>query len=102
MRDAPLHGLAARHDSAIVGISHLLFHASAWTTISVRYLQDLLVDPAVRRGSVGRMLIEAMAERAQARTRLCWMTQVDNAVARGLYDKITKETGFVRYFYTLG
>lgn len=104
MRNAPLHGLAARHDGAIVGITHFLFHASAWTTVPVCYLQDLFVDPVVRRGGVGRKLIEAVAERAQvqASTRLYWMTQADNAVARGLYDKIAKETGFVRYSYALG
>ena len=105
LHDTLLHGLAARHDDGtIIGITHFLFHANAWTTAPVCYLQDLFVDPAVRGGGTGRKLIEAVADRAraQASTRLYWMTQADNAVARGLYDKIAKETGFVRYFYELG
>ena len=104
LHNAPLHGLAARHGGQIVGITHFLFHASAWTPTPVCYLQDLFVDPVARRGGIGRRLIEAVADRArtQASTRLYWMTQADNAVARGLYDKIAKETGFVKYFYKLG
>jgi GNAT superfamily N-acetyltransferase len=70
--EGSIHGLGARLGSAtapLVGIAHYLFHAHAWTTKEVCYLQDLFVDPTVRRGGVGRRLIEAVA--AAARERGC-------------------------------
>ena len=39
-----LHGLAARVDGEMIGITHFLFHNSAWTLTPVCYLQDLFVD----------------------------------------------------------
>ncbi len=62
--DRPIHGLGARLGSTtapLVGIVHYLFHAHAWTTQEVCYLQDLFVDRALRRSGCGRRLIEAVA-----------------------------------------
>jgi GNAT superfamily N-acetyltransferase len=103
LQDTALHGLAARRDGRIIGITHFLFHASAWTMTPVCYLQDLYVDEAVRGSGAGRALIEAVADRAraQASTRLYWLTQAGNATARLLYDRMTKEAGFIRYDYKL-
>lgn len=100
---AALHGLAARVDGEIVGITHFLFHDSAWTLTPVCYLQDLFVDQTRRGHGAGRALIEAVAARAQAQasTRLYWLTQSHNAVARTLYDRLAKHSGFIRYEYPL-
>lgn len=104
LHDTALHGLAARVDGSIVGITHFLFHSSAWTTTPVCYLQDLFVDPAARGHGAGRALIEAVADRAraQASTRMYWMTQDHNETARLLYDRVAKHNGFIRYDYALG
>ncbi len=101
LHDTALHGLAARVDGEIVGITHFLFHNSAWTLTPVCYLQDLFVDRAARGHGAGRALIEAVAERARAQSsaRLYWLTQSHNATARALYDRLAKHTGFVRYEY---
>lgn len=103
LHDTVLHGLCARGDRGIVGITHYLFHASAWTTVPVCYLQDLFVDPDARGTGAGRALIEAVAEAAKARAapRLYWLTQSDNQLARTLYDRLAKHTGFIRYEYAL-
>jgi len=100
--DGPIHGLGARQGSAtasLVGIAHYLFHAHAWTTKEVCYLQDLFVDSAARRGGCGRRLIEAVAAAARERDcyRLYWTTKEDNATARSLYDRIARFNGFIRY-----
>ncbi len=103
LNDTAIHGLAARIDSRIVGLTHFLFHESAWTIAPVCYLQDLFVEDAARGHGVGRALIEAVAARARVRNsvRLYWMTQSDNATARLLYDRLAKHSGFIRYEYPL-
>jgi GNAT superfamily N-acetyltransferase len=84
--EGPIHRLGARLGSAtasIVGIAHYLFHAHAWTTKKVCYLQDLFVDSAVRRSGCDRRLIDAVAAAARERDcyRLYWATKEDNATA---------------------
>ena len=82
---------------------HCLFHAHAWTTQQVCYLQDLFVDPTARRGGAGYQLTEAVAAAAGDRgcSRLYWTTKEDKAVARSLYNRIARVKGFIRYDYSL-
>jgi GNAT superfamily N-acetyltransferase len=83
----------------IVGIAHLLFHASTWSATAYCYLEDLFVDPAVRGQGAGRALIEAAYALADARgaTRTYWMTREDNTTARALYDRLATRSPFVQY-----
>ena len=104
--ESPIRGLGARPDSPsapLVGIVHYLFHAHAWTPREICYLQDLFVDPAIRRAGIGGKLIEAVAGIARERNclRLYWTTKQDNATARSLYDRIAHFNGFIRYDYAL-
>jgi len=103
LRDNDVHGLAARADGQIVGLTHFLFHSSAWTVTPVCYLQDLFVDEDMRGHGIARALIEAVAMRAkrQASTRMYWLTQDHNTTARLLYDRLAKNSGFIRYEYSL-
>lgn len=98
-----IKGLVARGGADIVGITHFLYHSSAWTMQPVVYLQDLFTDEAYRGRGVARALIEAVAAEALASgsNRLYWLTQSDNATARLLYDRLAKHTGFIRYEYPL-
>lgn len=82
-----------------IGLAHILFHRSTWSPTSYCYLEDLFVDPACRKGGVGRALIEAVYREADARgaTRTYWATQELNATARALYDKMATKTVFVQY-----
>lgn len=102
MKAEELHGLAARLDGRVVGIAHYLFHASVWFD-DVCYLADLFVDEAVRGQGAARGLIEAVAAAARAHgcPRYYWLTQTNNVRARGLYDKVARHVGFIRYDFPM-
>ena len=104
--ESPIRGLGARlggDKAPLVGIVHYLFHAHAWSTREVCYLQDLFVDAAARRHGCGARLFEAVAAIARERQclRLYWTTKEDNATARSLYDRLARFNGFIRYDYAL-
>src|SRR5262245_58834882 len=67
MRGDELHGLAARLDGRLVGITHYFFHPHVWMD-DVCYLQDLFVAEDVRGKGAARALIEAVAKAAKARS----------------------------------
>jgi GNAT superfamily N-acetyltransferase len=93
-------GLVAVDDADTpVGIAHILFHRSTWSPTWYCYLEDLFVEPRLRAGGVGQMLIEAVYKEADARqcTRTYWATQEFNYRARGLYDKLATKSPFVQY-----
>ena len=62
------------------------------------YLGDLFVDPARRAAGVGEHLINwPYRDEARGWSRLYWHTRLNNYRARGLYDKFTPHSDFVRY-----
>lgn len=102
--DGVVRGFVARGaDGRLLGLTHYLFQATAWSEAPVCYLQDLYVDEAARGLGAGRALIEAVAEAAKAAGayRLYWLTHEGNATARALYDRVASYKGFVRYDYDL-
>jgi GNAT superfamily N-acetyltransferase len=90
---------ARREDGTPTGLAHFLFHSTAWSAASVCYLQDLFVSPPHRGAGVGAALIQAVAEAAAAAgaEKLYWLTRADNLDARVLYDRVGRDTGFVKY-----
>lgn len=99
--DDPLShsGLVAEIDGAPRGIAHYLLHRHAWKIEPVCYLQDLFVDPGARGAGVGRRLMQAVFEAAEAKgaVQVHWLTHEDNLAARRLYDSVARVTRFVRY-----
>jgi len=95
----PMHGLVAVLDGRIVGIVHYIYHRSTWTTGDYWYLQDLFTAPEARGRGVGRALIEAVYERAQAHgaSRVYWLTHETNTDAQILYEKVAARSGFIQY-----
>jgi GNAT superfamily N-acetyltransferase len=83
----------------VIGICNYVIHENTWTLTPVCYLEDLFVDPKTRARGVGRQLIDWMVDecRRQKWSRLYWNTKESNYRARGLYDKYTPHSGFLRY-----
>ena len=96
--DGP-YGLLAEVEGRPVGLVHYLFHLHCWKPEGVVYLQDLFTDPDARGRGVARALIAAVYDAADAagRPSVYWMTQMDNATARTLYDRVAQPTDFMRY-----
>jgi GNAT superfamily N-acetyltransferase len=97
---SPVHGIVAeRAGDGVIGIANYIIHENTSTLTPICYLQDLFVDPKVRGGGVGQQLIDwLVAEmKAQGWSRLYWNTKENNYRARGLYDKYTPHSGFLRY-----
>jgi GNAT superfamily N-acetyltransferase len=95
----PMDAFGAFLDGRMIGIVHAIRHRSTWTPGDYCYLQDLFVAPDVRGSGAGRLLIEAVYAYAKAHgcSRVHWLTQGDNAVARQLYDRIASLSGFIQY-----
>lgn len=95
----PMHVLGAFAGDVLLGIVHFIFHRATWSMGDYCYLEDLFTAEAARGRGAGRALIEAVYARARAvgANRVYWLTQTDNAIARGLYDKLADNPGFTVY-----
>jgi GNAT superfamily N-acetyltransferase len=99
----PLHALVAESSGQLLGLTHFLYHRSTIQVNPVCYLQDLFTSQAARGQGVGRALIEAVYQRAQAAGagRVYWQTHQTNAVAMQLYDKVAQKSGFLVYRHSV-
>ena len=97
---SPIDAIVAEPaQGGVIGIANYILHENTATLGPVCYLQDLFVDPGRRAAGVGQQLIDwLVAEMTRQRwSRLYWNTKENNYRARGLYDKYTPHSGFLRY-----
>ena len=96
----PVGGLGAFDEQGnMLGFTHFLYHRSTWSATQYCYLEDLFAAPQARGKGVGRALIEAVRQHAEANnsSRLYWHTHETNAMAQTLYDKVAQKSGFIKY-----
>jgi ribosomal protein S18 acetylase RimI-like enzyme len=95
----PVHAIVAKRDGQVIGIANYLLHENVSALTPTCYLQDLFVDPADRGAGTGKALIDWLVDEmaAQGWSSLYWHTRETNYRARGLYDKYTPHSGFLRY-----
>lgn len=93
------HGLGAFEGENLLGIVHYNFQNSTISVNGFALLEDLFVSADARGKGVGRKLIDAVKERAEAAdcSRLYWDTDRTNETARKLYDSYVNEAGKVQY-----
>ena len=86
-------------EGKLVGIAHIIYHRSCWTTGDYCYLQDLFTAGHLRGRGVGRLLIQAVYDAAKARDsrRVYWLTGTGNATAQALYNKLAERLGVFVY-----
>jgi ribosomal protein S18 acetylase RimI-like enzyme len=86
--DPAFSGIIAERDGSAVG--YLLYHYGYDSDQAMRimYIVDLWVDPAARRGSVGRALMGEAAARCRARggRELSWAVFPPNRLAVAFYE----------------
>jgi ribosomal protein S18 acetylase RimI-like enzyme len=89
LRDPHTEFLLAAPDAADepAGVCQLRFRLAIWTGTDDCWLEDLFVRAAARRSGLGRALVGAALERAEARgcRRIELDVDEDNASARALY-----------------
>jgi len=97
---SPVMAIVAEDETGrVVGIANYLLHENTSALAQNCYLQDLFVDPQVRASGTGKAMIDWLIEemKRQGWARLYWATKETNYRARGLYDKYTPHSGFLRY-----
>lgn len=96
---SPVYAIVAERDGEVVGIANYILHENVSALTPTCYLQDLFVDPDERGTGAGKALIDWLVDemKAQGWSSLYWQTRETNYRARGLYDKYTAHSGFLRY-----
>ena len=97
---SPIHAIVAEdRKDGVIGIANYVVHEHTLGLTPACYLGDLFVDPALRASGVGEQLIGWLVAEMKRKgwCRLYWHTRLNNYRARGLYDKFTPQSDFVRY-----
>ena len=86
----PFECLIAEADGAVVGFALYFHNYSTWRGRPGLYLEDLFVEPAQRGRGIGRRLLAALAQIAEARgcARMEWMVLDWNSPAIALYQAL--------------
>ncbi|NBR02960.1 MAG: GNAT family N-acetyltransferase [Alphaproteobacteria bacterium] len=96
-------GLVAESDAGdLVGLAHFRAMPSPLRGAEVGFLDDLFVDPGLRGGGAGELLLREIDEIAAGRgwAVVRWITRDNNYRARGLYDRLSVRSDWITYEMT--
>lgn len=95
----PMQARLACLDGTPQGFAIHQHHPSTWVMGDDGYLEDLFVAPEARGRGLGAALIEDLIAIGRLRgwRRLYWLTEIENAIARRLYDRYCENDGHIRY-----
>jgi GNAT superfamily N-acetyltransferase len=97
----PMFAFVAEDEASgeLLGLVHCVLHRGTWAKADLCYLEDLFTAASARKRGVGRALIEAVYARADelGADRVYWLTHIDNAAGRSLYDKVAEYRGYIQY-----
>jgi ribosomal protein S18 acetylase RimI-like enzyme len=103
--DSHLFVALSPREVKLAGFTQLYPSFSSVSMARIYVLNDLFVDPAARRGGVGRALLEAAHAfaRSQGAVRVSLETAVDNATAQRLYEAVgyARDAAFYRYHWRI-
>jgi GNAT superfamily N-acetyltransferase len=96
---SPMQARLACVDGTPQGFAIHQHHPSTWVMGDDGYLEDLYVTPEQRGRGLGAALIEDLIAigRQNGWRRLYWLTEIENATARRLYDRYCENDGHIRY-----
>ncbi len=97
--DGPFCLVCENDSGQLVGFTTYMFHSHTWQPEPRCYLVDLFTNTELRGKGIGRRLIGAVYEKADAHgcCQVYWLTQDFNEAGRRLYDKVAKVTPFIKY-----
>ena len=85
-----VHGLCAMDGETMVGLVHYITHPTTGNIAPVCYMQDVYVNPDLRRKGIARQLVIKLLELAKAEkyARVYWLAEENNEAAQALYKDI--------------
>ena len=95
-------GLVYEQDNKIIGIAHYRKMPSPLRGKNIGFLDDLFVDPKYRRNGFGEQIIKELKAISKRNNwdLVRWITRDNNAIAKSLYEKLSKKTNWEVYELT--
>ena len=95
-------GLVYIQNNKIVGLAHYRRMPSPLRGKYIGFLDDLFVDPKHTRNGFGEQIIKELNEISKKNNwdLVRWITRDNNAIAKSLYEKLSKKTNWEVYELT--
>lgn len=99
--DHAVHAMVATPDDSeeVIGFANYRWYPDTFTGGQTLCLDDLFVNPEVRRTGAASAMIDELNEisRQGGSDKIRWITNSGNRPARAFYDKLADETDWVTY-----